>query len=91
MTIKFKTCPNCSNIVLPGNRFKKFCCSNCCKRYWDKTHPEYYKEYYRQNRKKILKYYKDREIKYKRLRHNYYKGKKEVRLTKRQKNIIMEL
>jgi len=76
-----KTCPNCSNIFNVKHGLQKFCCPNCCRRYWDKSHRDYYKDYYKQNRKKILKYYGDRKEKYNKMQNIYKKDKMEIEKT----------
>lgn len=82
MTINYKTCPNCANIVEGKRKDKIYCQPNCRKRYWDKTHRDYYKNYYWLNRDKAREYYIKRKVKYKILNKNLYKGRKEVILTK---------
>ena len=78
MTINFKTCPNCSSVFRVDHGLRKFCNPNCCRRYWDKQHPEYYRQYYNDNREGILQYYRKRKKKYRKLRHNIYKDKREI-------------
>jgi len=74
-------CPNCLAIfyerVKVGRR-KKYCSDRCRKNYWNDKNKSYYKDYYRKNREKILKYYQQRKDKYKKMRMEYYKGKKEI-------------